>query len=93
MTARDFEFGPDEIKASNGETLNLTLSNQGATPHTFTVYRDQDYTQPLSGADTGLVDAGGTKQISFTVPADSGDLYFRCTVHPTQMQGEIKIED
>ena len=93
VTARDFEFGPDELTAKKGETLNIAFTNQGATSHTFSVFTDEAYTTPLPGADTGSVGAGDTKQLSFTVPADSGDLYFRCNIHPTQMKGEIKIEE
>ena len=93
VTARDFELGPDEIAASKGETLNIMFSNQGGTAHTFSVFSDEAYTTPFPGADTGQVAAGDTKQLSLTVPADSGDSYFRCNIHPAQMKGEISIEE
>lgn len=89
VTARDFSFSADDISVSKGDVINITFKNSGSTSHTLTFFTDKGYTTPIAGADTGSASAGSTKML--TVTADSG-LYYRCKIHPTQMQGEIQIQ-
>lgn len=89
ITAKDFAFSRDDVDATKGETIAVTFKNAGSASHTLTFFSDDAYTQPIAGADTGSVSAGATKTL--TVTADKG-LYYRCNIHPTQMQGEIEIK-
>ncbi len=91
VTARDFAFSPDKITATKGQTLTVTFKNSGPSTHTFTVYSDANYTTKVSGADSGRVNAGGSTTVTISVPMNGGALYFRCEVHPTQMQGQISV--
>jgi plastocyanin len=90
VTAQDFSFDPDEIKADKGANVEIDFKNAGAATHTFTVYSDDAFTQPVAGADSGRVSGGGTATVKFA--AGDEDLYFRCEIHPTQMHGEISVD-
>jgi len=84
VTAKDFSFSPDKLAAREGRTLNVTFQNNGSVSHTFKT--------PLSGADSGSVVAGTNRTVAVAIPADSGDLYFRCEIHPSAMKGEISVD-
>ena len=92
VTAKDFSFSPDKLAAREGRTLNVTFQNNGSVSHTFTVYTDEGFKTPLSGADSGSVVAGTNRTVAVAIPADSGDLYFRCEIHPSAMKGEISVD-
>jgi plastocyanin len=90
VTAEDFSFSPDALDATAGQAVEVELTNDGSAPHTLTVYEDEDYATPVEGADTGTVSGGESG--SFSVTFDEAKYYFRCEVHPTQMQGEINVQ-
>jgi plastocyanin len=50
---------------------------------------DAAYHNAIAGADTGSVSSGATQ--TFTVTAGDG-LFYRCNIHPTQMQGKIDFK-
>jgi plastocyanin len=90
VTAQDFSFDPDEIKAAKGSQVEIDFKNAGSATHTFTVYSDENFTQAVAGGDSGRVSGGGTATVKFA--AGDKDLYFRCEIHPTQMHGEIAVD-
>ncbi len=92
VTARDFEFDPNTASAQKGKSITVNFSNQGATSHTFTLYTDEDHTKPVPNGDTGSVTAGSNKTLTIAASDVTGDLYFRCEIHPTQMSGEISAD-
>lgn len=91
-TAADFSFTLDKDALSKSSNVIATLTNSGSAPHTLTFYTDKGYTEPLSSADSGQISGGDIGGFSFTTPADGDELYYRCEVHPSQMQGEIGLE-
>jgi plastocyanin len=90
VEAKDFSFEPDTVLVTAGEDVTVTLVNTGSAPHTLTVYTDEDYQDAVDGADTGTVNGGESGE--FTVSFEGGEYYFRCEVHPSQMQGELEAE-
>lgn len=90
VAAADFSFDPTAFTVAAGEDVTVTLKNGGAAPHTLTVYRDAEFTDPVQGAETGTV-SGGSKG-SFTATFGAGKYRFRCEIHPTLMQGEFQAE-
>lgn len=86
ITAKDFSFSADDINVSKGDTIAITFKNAGAAAHTLTFFSDDAYKSAIAGDDTGSVTGGTTKTLKVT--ADVG-LYYRCNIHPSQMQGEI----
>ena len=64
-------FSPQQVAVSPGRLI-VTLHVLGGVPHTFTI--------PSLHVDTGTVDGGGTKSVSFTV-ATPGSYQFVCLFH------------
>lgn len=91
VTAADFSFAPAELKATAGEPVTVTLTNSGDAPHTLTVYEDEAYTTAVADADTGTVAGGGEGEFTATFE-EAKVYYFRCDIHPSQMQGTITVE-
>jgi plastocyanin len=91
VAAQDFSFSPGELEATRGKPYTIALDNRGQFPHTLTVYEDEDFTRKVAQADTGRVAGGASGQFVVTFN-EAKDYYFRCEVHPTQMQGEIKVQ-
>jgi plastocyanin len=91
VTATEFSFTPATFEATAGEPVTVLLENAGSAPHTLTVYADAQYTQPVDGADTGTVSGGGQGEFEVTFDT-AGERFFRCEVHPAQMQGTITVQ-
>lgn len=89
ITAKDFSFSADAVNVAKGDTIAITFKNSGSATHTLTFYSDAAYNNAIAGGDTGSVSGGATKAL--TVTADVG-LFYRCNIHPTQMQGKIDFK-
>lgn len=90
VVATDFAFAPTTLTATAGEAVSITLDNQGAAPHTMTLYEDEAYATAVAGADTQNVAGGATGGITVTFD-EAQTYYFRCEVHPAQMEGTIEV--
>ncbi len=94
VSAGDFAFSPNAIIVTGANDTKITMTNTGSAPHTMTVYRDQAFTQGIALAQTQPV-AGGASDDFTLSSADIGaatQLFFRCEVHPSQMQGTIAVQ-
>jgi len=80
VAAAEFSFNPSSIDASAGEEIELTLDNTGMAPHTFTI--------------DGVVEveAAAGEQASTTFTTPDAPVEFYCSIHPTQMRGELTID-
>ncbi len=86
ITATDFKFDRNELQARSQETLEVTLTNDGSTQHSWRLM--------------GVVDAAGSAvAIAPVAPGDDGNVTFlvgksgtytfQCDIHPQQMTGRI----
>ncbi len=91
VTAKDFAFEPAGLEVKAGAKVEITLTNKGAAPHTFTLYLDKEYTSKISGAGTGNVAGGASATFPFS-SAGAGTVYYRCDIHPAQMKGEMAVK-
>jgi plastocyanin len=87
IDAADFSFSPSEVSAAAGIDLDIVISNTGQATHTFNLYRDAGYTQPVEDAETGNIFSETVDE--FHVTLDAGEYFFRCEIHPQQMQGTL----
>ncbi len=74
---RDFSFSPKCLRVAAGSTI--TVSNTGATAHSFTV------TAVSINVDLG---AGGSQKLN--IPANAGAYDVICSYHP-QMVGTLEV--
>jgi len=91
VVAADFSFDPIELEGTEGDPITVEVTNAGIAPHTLTVYGDEEFTEAVVGADTGRISGGGTGEFTTTF-AEAGKYFFRCQLHPGQMQGELIIQ-
>jgi plastocyanin len=89
--AQDFSFTLDVVSVAGGSNVAVDFTNRGAAPHTLTFYIDEGFERLLPGADSGTTAPGETSAFQFQAPA-RGSMYYRCEVHPGQMQGELPVE-
>jgi plastocyanin len=82
IDAQDFFFSPNVLTGSAGQKLTLTIDNQGAATHTFTIASEH--------IDVTL--APGTQQtVDVTFPK-SGSTEFLCRFHESMgMTGELQV--
>lgn len=82
IDAQDFFFSPNVLTGSAGQQLTLTIDNQGAATHTFTIASEH--------IDVTL--APGTQQtVKVTFP-NSGSTEFLCRFHESMgMTGELQV--
>lgn len=94
VTAADFAFSPGAITVNGARDTRITLTNAGAAPHTMTVYRDAGFTQGIPAAQTQPISGGASADFTLTSSDIGGatQLFFRCEVHPSQMQGTIAVQ-
>ena len=88
---RDFSFSPTSFEAPQSYPFNITAKNVGATRHTLNVYKDAAFTIPLS-AGSHIEVAPGAVEAVFVKFDDLATYYFRCEIHPQQMQGQVQVK-
>lgn len=90
VEAVDFQFATRRFQLRQGQAATVELQNGGSTQHSFKAYLDDEYKQPLQGAEIPPVDAGKSATTALNPPEATKELFFRCEVHPA-MTGEIEI--
>jgi plastocyanin len=91
ITAQDFEFEADVTTVAPEAVIAVTFTNDGSAPHTVNFYSDEEYSEAIPAAESGQVSGGESVNFTFEALA-SGTMYYRCEVHPQQMQGGLAIE-
>ena len=88
---RDFAFNPNAFEAPQGRVFNITAKNSGSTRHTLNVYKDAAFATPLTPDSHVEVAPGATEGLFVKFDAVA-TYYFRCEIHPQQMQGQITVK-
>ncbi len=71
ITASEFKFDPATIDASPGQSINLTVKNNGTIQHTWV----------LAQANVKLtIDPGKTATQTFSAPSTPGSYQFECDI-------------
>jgi plastocyanin len=82
VTIADFSYSPARFNARAGQPVQLTVTNGGQFPHTFTI---------TGVVDSGSMAAGTSKPVTFT-PSQAGTLTYFCTIHgEARMSGQITV--
>ncbi len=80
VTATEFKFDPATINATPGQTINLTVKNNGTTQHTLV----------LAQANVKLtIDPGKTVNQTFTAPSAPGTYQYECDIPGHKEAGMI----
>ncbi len=101
MTISEFKFEPSSFTVSAGKQVTVNLKNSGTVPHTFTLM-----SKPVNGAfssadqanvlfDSGQIQPGASKTVTFTAPTSPGTYEYVCTVPghlDSGMKGEMTVQ-
>ena len=91
LIAKDLAFDTKTIVVPPGATVAINFTNKDpGTMHNFALYNDS--TAKTSIFVGKFVTGPGTAVYTFTAPTRVGDYFFRCDVHPTQMEVTFVVE-
>jgi plastocyanin len=91
ITAQNIAFNTSLITVPAGATVKVNLNNlDSGIPHTFSVYTNSAATTPIfvGPAITGV----SSTTYTFSAPTTPGTYFFRCDVHPSQMNGSFVVQ-
>ncbi|MGE5264680.1 MAG: cupredoxin domain-containing protein [Acidobacteriota bacterium] len=71
VTATEFKFDPATITAAPGQSINLTVKNNGSVQHTW-VQKDSNVTM--------TIDPGKSTTKTFTAPSKAGTYVIECDI-------------
>lgn len=81
VVANEYSFTPSTINVDEGETVKVTLKNEGKMPHDFVVKGEG-----VIMAKTTLVQPGKEATVTFEA-TEEGEYKFICTVSGHEAQG------
>ncbi|MBA4170308.1 MAG: cupredoxin domain-containing protein [Chloroflexi bacterium] len=88
ISSDDLAFDANVIMATAGEAFTVTLTNNEANPHNFSVYVEEGGEAIVLG---GIIGEGETDEVE--VPAlEPGEYFFVCDLHRDEMSGTIVVE-
>ncbi len=84
-------FVPDRFEAAPESDVTVNYLNDSALPHNIRFFRGPDPSAESIAATEVVTGPGNSQSVSFGAPADPGDYFFHCDVHPQQMQGTMVV--
>ena len=96
-TAAGFHVIPEQVNANVGDTITMTIENQGESPHNFMICGDGTNNNADCNdrwAFTGMIQANDTATMTFTVPnAGTFDYYCYIAGHKLGgMRGKLVVQ-
>ncbi len=90
LEASNIHFNRSSITVPAGATVNLHFENNDAgVQHNFALYENSYATNSIF---IGTIVTGVASTVyTFTAPSTAGTYYFRCDIHPTQMNGNFIV--
>ena len=91
-TLEGLTFTEDELTAPADTEITVEYLNDTPVPHNIHFFMG-DSASAESLAQTDIVSGpGATESVTFTTPAEPGDYFFQCDVHPIDMTGSLVVE-
>jgi len=91
LLAENLAFDKDRLTVPAGSLVTLDLTNRDDVPHNFAAYRSEAADQPIFVGET-FSGPGTATVYQFDAPAEAGNYFFRCDVHPTDMKGTLEVD-
>lgn len=88
MTEKEYSFSPSSFSAKPGQKVEITLKNSGSMEHDFRITE--------LGVNSGLIGAGETKTVTFTVPTTQKSYEYFCSLSNHRamgMKGTLTVTD
>lgn len=90
ISAKNIKFDKSCLAAPAGKAFTITFDNKDSgVPHNVDIFTNSSATKSLFKGST----ITGPKTTTYKVPAlKAGTYYFRCDIHPTQMNGTFVVK-
>jgi plastocyanin len=88
VSAKGTAFDQDCLAVPQGQAFEVVFDNKDRLPHNVAIYRDSSASQTLFQGDVFTGPKTRTYRVSALTP---GRYFFRCDVHPQQMQGAFIV--
>ncbi len=85
-------FDVEELTAPADTEVMVEYANNSSLPHNIHFFEGEDASAPSLAMTEIATGPDVVERVTFTTPAEPGNYYFQCDVHPTQMQGELVVE-
>lgn len=90
LTAKNIAFNVNSITVPAGSNVAINFNNQdNGVPHNFAVYTDSSASTTIFKGP--IITGPNMTTYTFTAPTTPGTYFFRCDVHPTQMNGQFIV--
>lgn len=89
LVAANVAFDKDHLDIPADTATTVTLDNQDAVPHNFSIYEDDSAEADLF---IGPEVAAGASADNEVPALEAGEYFFRCDLHPTSMVGTVTVE-
>jgi plastocyanin len=90
VEAEDIAFQVSEITVVAGSQVTIEFNNRDDVPHNFAVYESEAAAEEIFSGE--ILPGPAETTYTFQTPADPGDYFFRCDVHPEEMTGTLVVE-
>lgn len=90
LTAENIAFDKSTITVPAGARVTVNFNNRDSgVPHNFAVYETKDAEKVIFSGQ--IVTGPARAEYTFDAPAVPGTYFFRCDIHPTQMNGQFIV--
>lgn len=90
ISAQDNAFSRSEIEVEAEDHLLIHFTNREAAPHNVAFYDSEAAEEEIYVGET-IRGPGETVDYEFDAPAQPGEYFFRCDVHPIVMTGSLIV--
>lgn len=92
LAARDYQFDKQSITVPVRAMVTMVFDNQDeGVPHNFALYENSEAKKSFFRGE--IVEGPRTINYQFQAPAQQGDYFFRCDVHPRTMVGTFIVRE
>ena len=89
ISADDIEFDKDCLAAPADHPFTIVFSNKENLPHDVDILKGERTSDRVFDGEI----FSGKKTVTYQVPPLSAGMYtFRCSVHPAQMRGTLRVQ-
>lgn len=93
LVTRNLAFDTNEITMPAATEVTVTVDNEDTQPHNFMMFEGADASAPPVNDGQPIANAGQSVDYVFTSPANPGDYFFYCQIHPVQMTGTVHVTE
>jgi plastocyanin len=91
LMAKNIAFNRSTITVPAGAQITIHFDNEDSgIPHNFALYKSSSSTTAIFKGE--IITGVSSTTYTFTAPTTPGTYWFRCDVHPNQMNGDFIVQ-